>query len=250
MPRRVGPVRPRLKDAKEYEAMLREQYLDPIVARLRFQLAQVAAVNEAYAVLTQAEANWAAAPTHGIPREAIATQLAALDGYHRDKLIQTFRTALGVDIRPLLTEPAIAAFMTERIAENVDLVKTIPPRLHEDLKRRIEKEFRDKPFDQATLRRVFKESYGLSGYNLRRITRDQGNKLVGGLTEVRHGQLGINQYRWGTARDERVRPEHAFNEGRVFDWDDPPSTDHPGYSINCRCVAYPIVTQSVKDKLA
>lgn len=46
-------------------------------------------------------------------------------------------------------------------------------------------------------------------------------------------------YTWRTARDDRVRPAHAANEGRVFAWSDPPATGHPGQGSNCRCRTEP-----------
>ncbi len=38
-------------------------------------------------------------------------------------------------------------------------------------------------------------------------------------------------------RDERVRPSHRMNDGRIFSWSDPPDTGHPGEDHNCRCEA-------------
>ena len=46
-------------------------------------------------------------------------------------------------------------------------------------------------------------------------------------------------YIWRTKRDNKVRPSHAANEGKVFSWDNPPPTGHPGDDDNCRCVAEP-----------
>jgi len=47
-------------------------------------------------------------------------------------------------------------------------------------------------------------------------------------------------YIWRTAGDEKVRPSHAANEGRIFAWGNPPSTGHPGDEVNCRCTAEPV----------
>ena len=58
--------------------------------------------------------------------------------------------------------------------------------------------------------------------------------------------MGIDQYVWSTALDERVRHTHAVNEGVVFRWDSPPGTGHPGYEIQCRCVANAIIPKRVK----
>lgn len=46
-------------------------------------------------------------------------------------------------------------------------------------------------------------------------------------------------YIWLTQGDDKVRPEHAVNEGRIFAWDSPPATGHPGTADNCRCTAAP-----------
>lgn len=44
-------------------------------------------------------------------------------------------------------------------------------------------------------------------------------------------------YIWRTMQDLKVRPAHAFNNGKVFDWKEPPPTGHPGKAYGCRCWA-------------
>ncbi|MGC6511155.1 MAG: phage minor head protein [Parvibaculales bacterium] len=46
-------------------------------------------------------------------------------------------------------------------------------------------------------------------------------------------------YIWRTRRDSRVRPSHAENDGKVFAWNNPPPTGHPGEDYGCRCIAEP-----------
>jgi len=48
-------------------------------------------------------------------------------------------------------------------------------------------------------------------------------------------------YIWRTRGDDKVRPNHAANHGRVFAWDDPPETGHPGEDYGCRCTAEPFM---------
>jgi len=48
-------------------------------------------------------------------------------------------------------------------------------------------------------------------------------------------------YIWRTVGDGRVRAAHAENEGKIFSWDSPPPTGHPGEDYNCRCTAEPYV---------
>lgn len=44
-------------------------------------------------------------------------------------------------------------------------------------------------------------------------------------------------YIWHTQGDDKVRPEHAANDGQTFDWNNPPSTGNPGDDYGCRCTA-------------
>lgn len=66
------------------------------------------------------------------------------------------------------------------------------------------------------------------------IARDQVAKLNGELTRARQTSVGIEEYRWETSGDERVRESHKANDGKVFRWDDPPAeTGHPGEDYQC-----------------
>ncbi|MEO0382951.1 MAG: phage minor head protein [Pseudomonadota bacterium] len=44
---------------------------------------------------------------------------------------------------------------------------------------------------------------------------------------------------WRTRGDGSVRSSHAQNDGKVFAWDNPPPTGHPGDAPGCRCTAEP-----------
>ena len=46
-------------------------------------------------------------------------------------------------------------------------------------------------------------------------------------------------YIWRTSGDNKVRASHAANNGKIFAWDNPPETGHPGEDYNCRCTAEP-----------
>lgn len=70
------------------------------------------------------------------------------------------------------------------------------------------------------------------------------------INQSRAMAAGSNQYRWHNSGDAAVRESHRIYEGkrlqgRIFDWDDPPTlsdgmTGHPGEFPNCRCFAEPI----------
>ncbi len=48
-------------------------------------------------------------------------------------------------------------------------------------------------------------------------------------------------YIWRTRGDNKVRAAHAANNGKLFAWDNPPPTRHPGEDFGCRCTAEPYV---------
>ena len=208
------------------------------------------AIRQAFDVLDEVVGEITALPAYGVPVAEVQRQLTSIQGYHRQKLIQTFRSALGVSIELFLLEPQVNQFMVQKIAENVDLIKTIPERMHAGLKLRMEEALGTAPFDQQQLTGVLRDEYKSSGYNLRRITRDQTSKTVGNLTQIRQQQLGVEQYEWVTSQDERVRPSHSANSGLLFDWHNPPgATGHPGEDIMCRCVAIAVLTPATRDRL-
>ena len=246
MPRQPGPIRPRVRDAKQYEARLRAKILDPLFVDLQIGLAQAAGADQAYRAITGAVRT---ANLRGVDPDLVTEWLQRVDGYQKSRLIQTYRSALGVDVGRLLTEPEIQAFMRQKLVENVRLIQTIPPRLHDSLRRRLEDALAEAPFDRARLTGILRQEYKSSGYNLRRIARDQTNKATGQLTEIRQRQLGVEGYRWSTSKDERVRPRHVAREGQYFRWDSPPEGGPPGAEVLCRCVGIPVLLQRDRDRL-
>ena len=73
------------------------------------------------------------------------------------------------------------------------------------------------------------------------IGSDQAGKLNGRLMEYWQRSAGIEEYRWQTMMDDRVRPTHRERQGKIFRWDSPPPDGHPSMAIRCRCVADPVI---------
>ena len=246
MPRSPGGVRPRVKDAREYERDLR-QFLDPLFRRMEAQVSQASTAGEAWVLAEQTAID--------LPRiESVARSvLGKVETYHRARMTATFRSALGVNISPFLSEAPVRAYFQAKIAENVDLVQSIHRNLHTNLQRKITEVFAEAPFDQQRLAQMLQKEYKINGYNLRRMTRDQTNKMIGQLSEYRQKEIAIAQYRWITAEDERVRPTHVANGAgpdNIFAWAKPPdATGHPGSDVQCRCYAEPIVTRENARRL-
>lgn len=250
MARRIGAVRALKRYERSYERALTRLYLRPFFAFLRAGLASASASDQIYGILENRVRNFADRAYGGVPADEVQKQLARMEHYNRDRTIATFRSALGVDVRRLLTRPEVRLFMAERVMENVNLIKTLPERSLVRLTRDVQRVFQDRPFDQQALMKLVGEEYRSSGYNLRRITRDQNSKLTGQLNKMRQESLGIAAFTWQTVGDERVRPSHREQNGKVFRWSTGSPIGYPGTSsIQCRCVAIARVTAADRDRL-
>ena len=148
--------------------------------------------------------------------------------------------------------PAVKGYLTKALGENVGLIKKAGiyhgVNLHKEVAALIEAN----PYDLQAIRvGVEKMLDPLSGTSkhlrnrARLIARDQNNKIVGKLNEIRHQETGGERYIWMSSEDARVRSNHAALDGKEFYWDAPPvgggtspsERGHPGSGIQCRCWA-------------
>ena len=244
--RRMRPVVARRKDMRDYNRAMKKLYLDPMYQALWVKFGTDLTENEIkdniFRVTAGVQVN---------PKE-IEKNLRRMKDNHEKRFINTFKYSIGIDISGILQDATVNNFMRQKIAENVDLIKTIPPRFQAGLTKRInDLTFDGETFNQYNLHRALKEEYRVSGYNVRRITRDQTSKMTGQLNQIRQQELGITNYQWLTSADDRVRSTHQANNGKYFRWDNPPpETGHPGQAIQCRCTAIAVVTKEDQEKLA
>ena len=231
------PIKPRVLDARAYERALHRGVLGPMIKTAQ---ARTTAAGANYYAIRQAiwsiptDPNLATVATNGA--RASFTQI---NKAHKARFGKSMRRYFGIRVDLLRDTPLD---LEARVRENVNLVRTIPERFHAGLAKKIEAIQMDAPFDQQKLQGVLRREYKSSGYNLRRLTRDQTSKLTGQLNQARQTELGIARYRWQTSGDERVRPTHNDNDGQVFAWNSPPpATGHPGEDVQCRCVAIAVI---------
>jgi hypothetical protein len=52
--------------------------------------------------------------------------------------------------------------------------------------------------------------------------------------------LESEHYIWRAKEDDRVRKEHVDNNGKIFEYNQPPPTGNPGQARGCRCWAEPV----------
>lgn len=95
---------------------------------------------------------------------------------------------------------------------------------------------------------AIQHNYQVSKSKAEFLARQETSLLLSKFHESRYRQIGLDEYRWSTSNDERVRHDHELLDGKVFRWDDPPVVDratgrkgHPGEDFGCRCVAIPLV---------
>jgi SPP1 gp7 family putative phage head morphogenesis protein len=164
--------------------------------------------------------------------------------FNRQQLDRQLRSAVGVSLgsieRP--TQELIPLFASQ----NVELIKTVPERYHDRIKRDVLEAF-EAGMHPETLADRFVELDDMAESDARRIARDQIGKLNAQFNEQRQTAIGVTHYVWRTARDNRVRDEHAELEGKTIAWSDPPPDGHPGEPIQCRCFADPVLDDIVND---
>lgn len=169
---------------------------------------------------------------------------------HKEKTARSFHAATRIDIRGFFeSEPEVRAAIQDRIGTNVGLIRDLGGRTVTAVAEGVRKAFHEEPFSRHQFAKHFREQMGRRGYDLRRLARDQTNKLTGQLTQIRQESLGIRKFIWRTSGDNRVRETHQQFEGRTYLWSNPPEGG-PGFPIQCRCTAQAVIDEAVLTHLA
>lgn len=156
-----------------------------------------------------------------------------------ERLAASLKQSVGIDISFAFTQQPVAGVMQQATQANIDLITSIPAQYFDKLQDAIEKNF-VAGVRPESLAKVVEHVGEVTASRAKLIARDQTSKMNSAFNEARQTSVGIEEYEWQTAGDERVRETHADNEGQIFRWDDPPDeTGHPGHDVNCRCTALP-----------
>ena len=101
----------------------------------------------------------------------------------------------------------------------------------------------------SSLVATIQQNYGVSKAKAKFLARQETGLLMSKFQETRYRDCGVNEYKWSTAHNEKVRHDHALLDGKIFRFDQPPVTNrktgarnNPGEDFNCHCVAIPRVT--------
>ena len=165
-------------------------------------------------------------------------QANASSQFQRRQFDRQIKTVLGVN--PIISEPFLEPMVQSFVERNAALIKDIP----DQSIARVETKLRtgiEAGDSLKTLTATVQNELRIAKNRAKLIARDQTNKFLGNLNELRQTSLGVEEYIWSTSKDERVRSSHAARDGRKFKWDDPPPDGHPGIPIQCRCTALPVL---------
>lgn len=156
------------------------------------------------------------------------------------------RSVVAIDI---VSESATPAMIEAWATKNAALIRKLQPEAIGDLQRMVFRGVADGT-TTADLSTQIKARFGVDRRKADFWARDQVSKLNAQVTQAKQTKLGVKQYQWVSSGDERVRPTHRANNGRIFDWDKPPPvTGHPGEDYNCRCRAAPVLPGDTAESL-
>ena len=247
--REVPPIRPRVSEWRDFEDDLLDVLIDPMLSDLVEATEKTGADwEDLWETIRALEVDPELLAEKG--QAAAERNLQKVRRRHTDEFWNKMSRQFGVDVRPLMPDSAIEEVMRKAVADSASLATSGPGTFRDRLIKTMTQLTEDAPFDQKIAKDVLKQSYGFTGNSLRRIVRDQNNKLIGALTEVRQTQLGIEEYIWSSSLDARVRPTHRNNHGRRFRWDTPPpTTGNPGTAILCRCTASAVISRELRQQV-
>lgn len=181
-------------------------------------------------------------PAHAKSMQSFATTASRamaekVNAKNKKDVLTQLSKAISVDVwtaDPLL-EQKIGFF----VGENTSLITNIPEKTLGQVQQVLEQGVRRGARVQDIQADIM-QRFRVSDSRAELIARDQIGKLNGDLTQMRHRELGIKNYVWRTAGDDRVRDTHEAQDGETYSWEDPPAeTGNPGEDFQCRCIAEP-----------
>lgn len=189
-----------------------------------------------------------------------------LDNHVKTQTLKQLSQALSLDLSTVYATPAVADALTMTSMQTASMISGVPGQFYGKIAKAVVDNFTGAPLPEGrSLLQQISHITGISADHAQRIARDQTASLTGALTKARQESVGISEYRWRNARDNRVagnpngkypdaisssstHGNHWEREGKIFRWDSPPPDGHPGQAINCRCYAEPVI--DLKEILA
>lgn len=197
------------------------------------------------------------------PIRSIADRVARdTDRHNRQQLNRQIRAVVPVDIIDndgKSMRPIIDGFL----AENVALIQDLTPGLASRIEATVLKALTTGQTHDQLERELQAKAFGYAEQRAELIAIDQIGKLYGQINIQRMRDLGITEFEWVSAHDERVRgnpngrykkavPSHWHRHGKTFAIANPPlgrngEREYPGTPVRCRCTASPVLSSLPVD---
>lgn len=161
-----------------------------------------------------------------------------------NKLTKTVGNPLGIQVETSALQKMV---ITEEFSNNLKLfIRNFAneqiPILREEVEKTVFAGIR-----AESLQKVIIDRFGVSRSKAKFLASQEISLFTAKYKKSKYQEAGINQYKWSTSQDIRVRPDHKDLNGKVFSFDDPPITDkatgernNPGEDYGCRCKAIPL----------
>ena len=157
------------------------------------------------------------------------------------------KTAKAVTVDIQLTD-AMRGIITAEWSQNLDLyVKDWAQENITKMREQVEKQVFSGGRAKG-LENILMQRYGVSRHKAKFLARQETGLLMAKFHESRCRDIGITDYIWSAAMDERTRDDHKDLNGKRFSFSSPPVADkrtgaraNPSVFYGCRCTARPIV---------
>lgn len=255
----------RTMNAARVPRSVRKNYLDLLDKQVMFLKAQTANLSDLMkggadrATVATTLAQMAASAQARLDQLAPGTARSFVDAAsiaNKEAIQKSIASALSVDFATVIDGPDIGPLLTQAIADNVGMIKSIGQDHFAKVGRAVLDNYRGVPqVGNVSLTQRLQDIGGISKNRAKFIARDQTAKLTGDLNQARQQDNGIDEYLWKNSKDRRVvgnpsglypkgnrvHGDHWNREDEKFSWSKPPHDGHPGHAPNCRCYAKPVL---------
>lgn len=166
------------------------------------------------------------------------TEVLSWEAEHSEEFMQQIRD-MGLRINTHEVPPVTQEFIEESAKEYFEANNTVKEDLKEKLLSKLSLVLL-LPEGTKILENVLDEA----NREVESISESHKTHFFQTLDQIRQRSFGITRYIWRSRGDDKVRPTHAQNNGKIFSWNVPPETGHPGDDFGCRCRAEPSLRQS------
>lgn len=152
---------------------------------------------------------------------------------------------MGREIRREIANTPQGAVYRDMMAENVELIKSIPLKAGERV-HKLTTEALSTGRRAESIAREIQATTRVTTSRARLIARTEVARTSAVFHQARAMAAGSEGYIWRTSEDSDVRETHKKQNGKYIRWDSPPKTDegiepyHAGCGPNCRCYAEPV----------